>query len=134
MNKRRVLIVDDTPATVDLTTFVLNAAAFEVQSATDADSAILQVRHFKPDLILMDVQMPGVDGLELTRRLKSDPATRHIVMVAFTAFAMSGDEARMRAAGCDGYIAKPFDVASFAQTVQSYIHPRGDNEARVAKA
>ncbi len=121
MSKRRVLIVDDTQATTDLTAFVLNAAAFAVQSATDAASAILQVQLFKPDLILMDVQMPGVDGLELTRRLKADPSTRHIVVVAFTAFAMRGDETRMRAAGCDGYISKPFDVASFAKTVHSYI-------------
>ena len=129
MSKRRVLIVDDTPATIDLTAFVLDAGGFAVQSATDADSVMLQVQLFKPDLILMDVQMPGVDGLELTRRLKADPSTRHIVVVAFTAFAMSGDEAKMRAAGCDGYIAKPFDVASFAQTVDSHIRACGGSEA-----
>jgi len=129
MSKGRVLIVDDTPATVDLTTFVLETAAFAVQAATDADSAILQVQLFKPDLILMDVQMPGEDGLELTRRLKADPSTRHIVVVAFTAFAMSGDEAKMREAGCDGYVAKPFDVASFAETVHAYIRTRSDSDA-----
>lgn len=121
MSKRRVLIVDDTPATVDLAAYLLNAAAFAVQSASDAASALVQAQIFKPDLVLMDVQMPGVDGLELTRQLKTDPSTRHIVVVAFTAFAMSGDEAKMRAAGCDGYIGKPFDVASFAATVQSFI-------------
>lgn len=132
MSQCRVLIVDDTPATVDLTTFVLKAAAFVVATATDAESAIVQVQHFRPDLILMDVQMPGVDGLALTRRLKIDPATRHIVVVAFTAFAMSGDEAKMRAAGCDGYIAKPFDVASFAQTVHAYIYPHGGSQAKGA--
>ena len=121
MSKRRVLIVDDTPATVDLAAYLLNAAAFAVQSASDAASALVQAQIFKPDLVLMDVQMPGVDGLELTRQLKTDPSTCHIVVVAFTAFAMSGDEAKMRAAGCDGYIGKPFDVASFAATVQSFI-------------
>ena len=129
MNKRRVLIIDDTPATVELTAFVLEAAAFLVRSASDATTAMLQAQLFEPDVILMDVQMPGVDGLELTRRLKRDPATRHIVVVAFTAFAMSGDEGRMRAAGCDGYIAKPFDVASFAATVGAYIDTRGDDKA-----
>ena len=134
MSKRRVLIVDDTPATIDLTTFVLDAGGFAVQSATDADSVMLQVQLFKPNLILMDVQMPGADGLELTRRLKADPSTRHIVVVAFTAFAMSGDEARMHAAGCDGYIAKPFDVASFAQTVDSHIRACGDSEAKTEMA
>jgi two-component system cell cycle response regulator DivK len=128
-SKWRVLIVDDSPATLDLSAFVLNAAGFAVQSTADADSAVLQVGLFKPDLILMDVQMPGVDGLELTRRLKADSATIHIVVVAFTAFAMRGDEAKMRAAGCDGYIAKPFDVATFADTVLSYLHARGDNQA-----
>ena len=128
LNPRRVLIIDDTPATVDLAAYVLNAAAFVVQSTTDADSAMLQVQRFKPDLILMDIQMPGVDGLELTRRLKTDPSTRHIVVVAFTAFAMRGDEALVRAAGCDGYIAKPFDVATFAATVHAYIHTHGEKE------
>ena len=129
MSQRRVLIVDDTPATVDLVSFVLNAAGFAVQSATDVGSLIPQLPLFKPDLILMDIQMPGIDGLEMTRRLKADPATRHIPVVAFTAFAMSGDEAKMRAAGCDGYIAKPFDVATFAETVRSYVRTCGDTEA-----
>lgn len=128
-SKGLLLIVDDTPATVDLAAYGLNAAAFAVQSATDADNAILQVQTFKPDLILMDVQLPGVDGLEWTRRLKTDPSTRHIVVVAFSAFAMRGDEARMRAAGCDGYIAKPFDAATFAATVPSHIRTRDEKEA-----
>ena len=129
MIQRRVLIVDDTPATVDLVTFVLIAAGFAVQSATDVGSLIPQLPLFKPDLILMDIQMPGIDGLEMTRRLKADPATRHVPVVAFTAFAMSGDEAKMRAAGCDGYIAKPFDVATFAETVRSYVRACGTTEA-----
>ena len=130
MSKRRVLVVDDAPATIELTAFVLNAAGFSVETAIDAVSTMLQVQSFKPDLILMDVQMPGVDGLELTRRLKIDPATRHIVVVAFTAFAMRGDEARMRAVGCDGYIAKPFDVATLAETVHSHIRAHGDGRAQ----
>ena len=129
MIQRRVLIVDDTPATVDLVSFVLNAAGFAVQSATDVDSFSPQLPLFKPDLILMDIQMPGVDGLEMTRRLKAEPETRHIPVVAFTAFAMRGDEAKMRAAGCDGYIAKPFDVATLAETVRSYFRTCGSTEA-----
>jgi two-component system cell cycle response regulator DivK len=72
-------------------------------------------------VILMDVQMPGIDGVELTRRLKSDPATRDIVVVAFTAYAMKGDEALLRSAGCDAYVSKPIDVATFARTVRAHL-------------
>jgi two-component system, cell cycle response regulator DivK len=117
----RVLVVDDNVATVDLTRFVLDAAAFVVEATTDATNVIFLISNFRPDLILMDIQMPGIDGLELTRQLKKEPSMSHIVVLAFTAFAMKGDEAKMRAAGCDGYIAKPFDVASFAATVRSHI-------------
>ncbi len=122
----RVLVVDDDPATVELARFVLAAAGFVVESTTDSNNAMLLISAFQPDLILMDIQMPGMDGLELTRQLKAAPSMRHIVVVAFTAFAMKGDEARMRAAGCEGYIAKPFDVASFAATVGSLFRTRGD--------
>ena len=121
MSEPRVLIVDDNPMNVELVTFLLGAAGFAVASAADAGSAVLQVTAFRPDLILMDIQMPGVDGLELTRRLKADPTAQQIVVVALTAYAMKGVEARMRAAGCDGYIAKPIDVASFAAEVRSQL-------------
>ncbi len=131
MTALRVLVIDDNAATVDLVKFVLDAAAFVVESTTDASNALFLISVFGPDLILMDIQMPGMDGLELTRQLKADPTLRHIVVVAFTAFAMKGDEARMRAAGCDGYIAKPFDVATFAQTVRSCVAAHGDERARV---
>ena len=124
MRALRVLVVDDHLATVELTSFVLVAAGFVVESTTDATNALFLISNFDPDLILMDIQMPEIDGLELTRQLKAEPSMRHIVVVAFTAFAMKGDEARMRAAGCDGYIAKPFDVTSFAATVRSYIAAR----------
>ncbi|MCD2341214.1 response regulator [Ideonella azotifigens] len=97
--------------------FVLLAAKFEVDTAADGAQAIQKAASFRPDLILMDIQMPGKDGLEVTRELKADPATRHICIVAFTAFAMQGDEARMRAAGCDGYLSKPIDVKQFGSQV-----------------
>ena len=71
----------------------------------------------------MDIQLPGTDGLTFTRRLKADPATRHIVIVALTAYAMKGDESRMRAAGCDGYLSKPIDVGTFASRVLSHLRP-----------
>jgi two-component system, cell cycle response regulator DivK len=125
MTVPRVLIADDNPLNVELVSYVLAADGFEVATAADATETLAQVAAFAPDLILMDIQMPGTDGLELTRRLKASPATKHIVIAAFTAYAMKGDEAKMRAAGCDGYIAKPIDVATVAATVRSYLAPRG---------
>ena len=116
-----VLIVDDNAINVDLVSFVLAAADFRVESVQDPQLALGHIAQSRPDLILMDVQMPGIDGLELTRRLKTDPATRDIVVVAFTAYAMKGDEARMRSAGCDAYMSKPIDVATFAQTVRDHL-------------
>ncbi|MDP9900745.1 two-component system cell cycle response regulator DivK [Variovorax ginsengisoli] len=100
---------------------VLLAEHFEVDTADDGLQAMLKVASFGPDLILLDIQMPGKDGLEVTRDLKADPATRHIRIVAFTAFAMQGDEARMRAAGCDGYLSKPIDVKRFGAQVRAYL-------------
>ena len=114
----RVLVVDDNPLNIELASFVLEADGITVEAAADALQALDRLARRHPDLILMDIQMPGMDGLVLTRRLKADPHTRHIVIVAFTAYAMKGDEARLRAAGCDGYLAKPIDVGSFARSVR----------------
>ena len=104
MSQFRVLIVDDNRLNAELAAFVLESDDVLVDSAVDAEQALARLPEFRPDLILMDIQMPGMDGLELTRRLKGDPSTRHIVIIAFTAYAMKGDELRMRQAGCDGYV------------------------------
>lgn len=119
--RARILIVDDNVLNVELVTFVLGSISCAVTSAPNARAALQEIVRFAPDLILMDIQMPGVDGLELTRHIKADPEMRHIVVIAFTAYAMQGDDAKMRAAGCDGYIAKPIDVATFARDVLSYL-------------
>lgn len=105
-----ILIVDDNAANLKLARVVLSAEGHVVRTATDALEALEVLRDFMPRLILMDIQLPGMDGLELTRRLKADPATREIAIVGLTAYAMKGDEERIRAAGCDGYIAKPIDT------------------------
>jgi len=115
------LIIDDNAMNVELVSFLLSAAAMQVESAADATEATARIAARHPDLILMDIQLPGIDGIELTRRLKADPATRHIAILALTAYAMKGDEERMRAAGCDGYIAKPIDVATFASQVRAWL-------------
>lgn len=123
MNKTspKVLIVDDNAMNVVLARFVLTADQIDVETAADAAEALLRIDSFQPDLILMDIQMPGMNGLELTQLLKADPATRHICIVAFTAFAMRGDEARMRDAGCDGYLPKPINVTTFAALVRGCL-------------
>jgi CheY-like chemotaxis protein len=124
----RVLIVDDNAMFIEMARFVLAAAAYEVETAPDAHRALLQIPVFLPDLILMDVQMPVMDGIELTRRLKADPATTHIVIIAFTAYALKGDTPKLQAAGFNGYIAKPVDVTMLAAEVRFWLE--GPESAR----
>ncbi len=121
MSPHRILIVDDHVTNIELTRFVLEADGLQVDAVLNARQALEQIRRQPPDLVLMDIQMPGIDGLDLTRRLKADPATRSIVVVAFTAYAMKGDETRLRSAGCDGYLAKPINVALFADQVRALL-------------
>jgi two-component system, cell cycle response regulator DivK len=117
----RVMVVDDCVLNNELVSFLLNAAGFEWDTAQDAYEAQRKLPSFQPELILMDIQMPGMSGLELTQLLKADAATRHIVIVAFTAYAMKDDEAKLLEAGCDGYISKPIDVSTFVQSVRNYL-------------
>jgi CheY-like chemotaxis protein len=128
---RRVLVVDDNALNVELVVYALAGSDFTVASAVDAAEALMRISDFAPELILMDVQMAGVDGLTLTRRIKADASTRHIVIVAFTAYAMKGDEGKMRAAGCDDYISKPIDVRTFAEQVRACL-PAAPTDERVA--
>ncbi len=128
MTPARVLIVDDNAIFVEMVKFVLAAAAYDVQTAADASQALLQIPVFLPDLILMDVQMPVMDGIELTQRLKADAATQHIVIIAFTAFALKGDALQLKAAGFDGYISKPVEVMTLAAEVRFWFE--GPQSAR----
>jgi two-component system cell cycle response regulator/two-component system cell cycle response regulator DivK len=131
MTGERVLIVDDNPVNLRLVEAALKGAGHEVHGATDSSSALEAVTSLNPRLILMDLQLPGMDGLELTRRLKADPATKDIPIVATTAYAMAGDEAKARQAGCDGYLAKPIDVLALPGVVSEYLagaHGNGRHE------
>ena len=119
----RVLVVEDNAANLKLATFLLESAGHTVISAPDAEVGLALARDEQPNLILMDIQLPGMDGLEATGLLKRDPATRDIPVIALTALAMKGDEERIRAAGCDGYVAKPLDYKSFLATVMSHLVP-----------
>ena len=121
MSPTRVLIVDDNPLFLELATAALLAADYAVQTAPDAALALLQIPVFRPELILMDVQMPGMDGIELTRCLKADPVTQHIVIVAFTAFALRGDSAKLQAAGFNGYIGKPLNVMTLPAEIRFWL-------------
>lgn len=117
------LIVDDNAINLDLVAFILEIDGFEVAAARDAQEFDEVLARRRPDIVLMDVQLPGMDGLTLTRRLKADPLTARIPVIAVTAYAMKGDEARMRDAGCDGYLSKPIDTANFAQQVRQLLRP-----------
>jgi CheY-like chemotaxis protein len=116
-----ILIVEDNPANRKLLSFLLTTRGYDVRAAARADEALEMLETFAPRLILMDLQLPGMDGLELTRRLKSDPRTRNIIIVAVTAYAMKGDEQRVREAGCDGYVTKPIDTRGLPQVIAAYL-------------
>lgn len=121
MSKEDILVVDDNPANLKLARLVLKVAGYNVQTAVDAEQAQSVLESFKPRLILMDIQLPGMDGLQLTRLIKTDPATKDIVVLAVTAYAMKGDEQRAVDAGCDGYVTKPIDTRTLADTVASFL-------------
>ncbi|MDB4989769.1 MAG: two-component hybrid sensor and regulator [Myxococcaceae bacterium] len=116
-----VLVVDDNPTNLKLIAYLLQAKGYEVRTAIDAEGALIEVQTARPALILMDLQLPGMDGLELTRQLKAAPETRDIVVIAVTAYAMKGDEERARAAGCDGYIPKPVDTRALPRIVAQHL-------------
>jgi two-component system cell cycle response regulator DivK len=118
-----VLVVEDNAANMKLATFLLQSAGHSVLSARDAETGLAVAREQQPDLILMDVQRPGMDGLQATTVLKGNDATRHIPVIALTALAMKGDEERIRAAGCDGYIAKPMRYKEFLAAIAAQLAP-----------
>jgi two-component system cell cycle response regulator DivK len=117
----KVLIVEDNSANMTLAVFLLQSVGHTVLSATDAEAGLTLARDEQPNLILMDIQLPGMDGLEATALLKQDDATGTIPVIALTALAMKGDEERIRAAGCDGYIAKPMRYQDFLTTVAAQL-------------
>jgi len=117
----RVLIVDDNPTNLKLVAYLVRANGYDVDTAGDAGSAQASIATHKPGLILMDLQLPGIDGLELTRRLKADPATSDIKIVAVTAYAMKGDEEKALEAGCDDYVTKPIDTRALPATIAKHI-------------
>jgi CheY-like chemotaxis protein len=121
MSGELIMVVDDNPVNLKLVCALLRRNGYEVCTAGDAEETLAVLRKVHPHLILMDVQLPDIDGLTLTRHLKADSTTQDIVIVALTAFAMKGDEQKARAAGCDGYIPKPIETRTFIKTMSSFL-------------
>jgi CheY-like chemotaxis protein len=127
MSHKRILLIEDNAVNRRLAQFLLKSKGYEVWEATNAPEAFATLRERRPDLILMDIQLPEVDGLTATRHLKADPATQDIPVVAVTSYAMRGDEAMALAAGCSGYVTKPIDKALFLDTVAKILADRRGN-------
>lgn len=117
-----ILVIEDNPANMRLAMTILSSAGHTVRQACDAATGLALVQAEPPDLILMDVQMPGMDGLTATRLLKGDPATRAIPVIAMTALVMPGDTDKILAAGCDDYIGKPIRYREVLDRVAAYVH------------
>jgi two-component system cell cycle response regulator DivK len=121
MSGEHVLIVDDNPTNLKLARLVLATEGYVVSTASSAEEALEALKDSDPRLILMDLQLPGMDGLQLTRTLKAHPGTRDIIVVAMTAYAMKGDELMAARAGCDGYLSKPIDTRTLAAVVAGHL-------------
>ena len=121
MAGEKILLVEDNPVNRRLAEFLLRSQGYQVLQAETAQQAFEIVKNEKPALIVMDIQLPGMDGLEATKKLKENPATSDIPIVAVTSYAMKGDREKALAAGCAGYITKPIDKATFVQEVALHI-------------
>jgi two-component system cell cycle response regulator DivK len=121
MADERILVIDDDPANLKLMRVLLSTEGYLVRTAADASEAFEVLKEFTPQLLIVDIQLPGIDGLELTRQLRCDPTTRNVPMVGLTAYAMKGDEERILAAGLDGYISKPIDTRTVTAAIASYL-------------
>lgn len=119
-----ILVVDDNDVSLELVRDLLEDQGYRVRVAIDANDAIAVLHDFRPRLILMDIQLPGMDGLTLTRMLKANPSMRDIRIVGLTGYAMAGDEERILAAGCDGYMAKPIDTRRLPGVISSMLSPQ----------
>jgi CheY-like chemotaxis protein len=119
----KILIVEDKPLNLELATDLLEANGFIVSSAQTAEEGLRMAREIMPDLVLMDMGLPGMNGLCATKKLKTNPATRHLTIVGLTAHAMKGDTETAFKAGCDGYVTKPIDTRTFIETITRFIAP-----------
>jgi CheY-like chemotaxis protein len=126
MGGKRILLIEDNAVNRRLAQFLLKSQGYEVWEVTNAPEAFESLKERHPDLILMDIQLPGIDGLAATRQLKADPATRDIPVLAVTSYAMKGDETKAFEAGCSGYVTKPIDKTVFLEAVAKALGQRDD--------
>lgn len=117
----KILIVEDNELNMKLFNDLLQSRGYETVQTSNGLDVLELSRANKPDLILMDIQLPEISGLEVTKQLKNEESLRHIPVIAVTAFAMKGDENRIRACGCEAYISKPISVNHFLETIASYL-------------
>ena len=118
---KRILVVEDTEDNRQIIRDLLTSAGYEMIEALDGAQGVAMATEHKPDLILMDMQLPVLDGYEATRRIKADPTLAHIPVIAVTSYALSGDEAKTKAAGCNGYVAKPFSPRQLLAKVREFL-------------
>src|SRR3990170_8542765 len=130
MNEKKILLVEDNPVNRRLAVFLLRSQGYEVREATTAKEAFEVLQKERPDLIVMDIQLPGMDGLEITRKLKEQPATADIPVIAVTSYAMKGDREKALAAGCVGYVTKPIDKKIFIDEVAAHLGNKSRIENR----
>src|SRR5437764_1210408 len=134
MAHESILIVDDSLLNLKLARVLLQSGGYIVRTATEGNEALLMLTTFTPRLVLMDIQLPGLDGLEVTRRIKANVDTQHIIVIALTASAMKGDEEKVRMAGCDGYISKPFDNKKLLLQIREYLDGAAGQNTSLAPA
>jgi two-component system, cell cycle response regulator DivK len=118
---KRILVVEDHEDNRQILRDLLAHAGYDMIEAEDGEQGLVAAARCLPDLILMDIQLPILDGYEATRRLKADPALKTIPIIVITSYAMSGDEEKARAAGCDAYVAKPYDPVALLETIRQYL-------------
>jgi two-component system cell cycle response regulator DivK len=119
---KRILLIEDTEDNRQLIRDLVTSVGYELLEAEDGQSGVDMALQHHPDLILMDIQLPVLDGYEASRRIKADPNLRHVPIIAVTSYALSGDEAKARQAGCDGYVTKPFSPRQLLSKIAEFLN------------
>jgi len=127
MSREPILIIDDNPMNLKLEKRVLELESYQVLTAENAEQALRTLEYFHPRLVLMDFQLPGVDGIELTQKLRENPENKEMVILMVTSYDQQGDEAKARRAGCDGYLQKPIDIQALPGLVENYLRRGSSN-------